>query len=304
MPANAEIKVFKKSNIANPRFSILIPTWNNLPYLKLCVESIRKNSTHRHQVILHVNDGSDGTLEWVRQQPDIDFSYSEENIGICHALNSCRSLMTADYLLYMNDDMYVCPRWDEALSEEIEHIGHNRFFISATCIEPFSGNPCMINADYGRDTRSFNEQKLLAEFEELPMHDWQGATWPPNVVHKEIWDLVGGYSTEFSPGMYSDPDFSMKLWKAGIRYFKGVSKSRIYHFGSKSVNRIKKNPGYYTFLMKWGITASTLTTHYLKRGEKFLGYLPEASVPLRVKIKNVIRRIMAGLKAQEMVPGA
>ena len=49
-------------------FSILIPTWNNLPFLKICVDSIRKNSTYRHQIIVHVNDGSDGTLEWVRQQ--------------------------------------------------------------------------------------------------------------------------------------------------------------------------------------------------------------------------------------------
>ena len=40
-------------------FSILIPTWNNLPFLKICVDSIRKNSTYRHQIIVHVNDGSD-----------------------------------------------------------------------------------------------------------------------------------------------------------------------------------------------------------------------------------------------------
>ena len=37
-------------------FSIIIPTWNNLDFAKLCVESIRKNSAYQHQVILHVND--------------------------------------------------------------------------------------------------------------------------------------------------------------------------------------------------------------------------------------------------------
>ena len=58
---------------------------------------------------------------------------------------------------------------------------------------------------------SFQEQQLLAEYENLPMQDWTGATWPPNVVHKDLWHLIGGYSVEFSPGMYSDPDFSMKL---------------------------------------------------------------------------------------------
>ena len=41
--------------------SILIPTWNNLPYLKLAVDSIRRHSACSHQIIVHVNDGSDGT---------------------------------------------------------------------------------------------------------------------------------------------------------------------------------------------------------------------------------------------------
>jgi glycosyltransferase involved in cell wall biosynthesis len=49
-------------------FSILIPTWNNLPYLKLAVDSIRRHSASAHQIIVHVNDGSDGTRAWVREQ--------------------------------------------------------------------------------------------------------------------------------------------------------------------------------------------------------------------------------------------
>ncbi|MBL7884128.1 MAG: hypothetical protein JNL69_08660 [Bacteroidia bacterium] len=149
----------------------------------------------------------------------------------------------------------------------------------------------MIEKNYGRDIQTFDEQKLLAEYQTLPMNDWQGATWPPNIVHKSIWDLVGGYSTEFTPGMYSDPDFSMKLWNIGIRDFKGLSQSRVYHFGSKSVKRIKKNPGYYKFIAKWGVTSSTLTTHYLKRGEKYTGTLQEPILPFKVKAKNFLKRL-------------
>ena len=33
-------------------FSILIPTWNNLELLKLCVHSIRENSGYSHQIIV------------------------------------------------------------------------------------------------------------------------------------------------------------------------------------------------------------------------------------------------------------
>jgi hypothetical protein len=198
----------------------------------------------------------------------------------------------------MNDDMYVCPGWDKELLAEIKKVGHNNFFISSTSIEPRAQSNCMIEKDYGSDFKTFDEEKLLKEYDSLKKEDWQGSTWPPNVVHKDVWDLVGGYSVEFSPGMYSDPDFSMKLWNIGIRYFKGVSKSRVYHFGSKSVKRIVKNPGYYKFISKWGMTTSTLSTYYLRRGEVFDGYLKEPVVPFKIKAKNVLKNIGVALKSR------
>ena len=281
-------------------YSIIIPSWNNLPYLKLCIESIRKNSSFKHQFIIHINEGKDGTLEWVKQQPDIDYTFSKENIGVCYALNIARSLLSAEYLLYINDDMYVCPQWDSFLLDEIKTIGHKLFFISATAIEPKAQSSCSIEKSYGTSIENFDEQKLLTEYASLPMKDWQGATWPPNVVHKDIWDLVGGYSIEFSPGMYSDPDFSMKLWQAGVRLFKGISKSRVYHFGSVSVKKVKKNKGYYTFISKWGITSSTLSKYFLRRGEIYDGPLKEPSFDYYLKLKNLFKRIGAACRKQSI----
>ena len=45
-------------------FSIIIPTYNNINYLKLCIESIKKNSNFNHEIIIHVNEGTDGTLSF------------------------------------------------------------------------------------------------------------------------------------------------------------------------------------------------------------------------------------------------
>ena len=257
-------------------FSILLPTWNNLPYLQLAVRSIRQHSRFPHQIIVHANEGADGTVEWLLEQEDISFTHSPANIGVCYALNLARSLAETDYLVYLNDDMYLLPGWDTAFSEEIQALGHPRFYLSATAIEPDNtGNPCALVGDYGRTVETFREAALLAEFRHLHKDDWQGATWPPNVVHRQLWDLVGGLSVEFSPGMYSDPDFSRKLWAAGVRYFKGIGHCRAYHFGSKSVGRITKNDGRKTFLRKWGIKPSTFTRGYLRRGEPFDGALEE-----------------------------
>jgi len=276
----------------NQVFSILIPSWNNLAYLQLCIESIQRNSQFYHQIIVHINEGTDGSLDWVKTQANIDFTYSERNIGICYALNAAASLARTDYVLYMNDDMYTCPNWDKELYETILSIGHPYFFISATAIEPVdTNNPCALILDCGKNIESFREHQLLEQYTWPRMEDWSGSTWPPNIVHKQIWDLVGGYSIEFSPGMYSDPDFSMKLWNAGIRQFRGISRSRVYHFGSRSVKRVRKNNGYFQFIEKWGITSDTFTRYYLKRGQTYQGPLTDPKIPATTWMKNFIKRI-------------
>jgi glycosyltransferase involved in cell wall biosynthesis len=296
MVVTIPIQKKKRSSITDPVFTILIPSWNNLSYLQLCIGSIRRHSLLAHQIVVHINEGRDGTLEWVDAQPDLDYTYSPENIGVCYALNIGRSLAVADYIVYMNDDMYACPGWDRELFREISQIGHPWFFLSATAIEPDASSNCAIRGDYGKDITRFREDQLLKEYAALPMQDWQGATWPPNVVHRDIWDLAGGYSLEFSPGMYSDPDFSMKLWTMGIRLFKGVAASRVYHFGSKSTGRIVKNKGYYSFIAKWGMTSSTLTHHYLRRGETFEGPLREPRLLLSLWWKNLYKRLSVAFR--------
>lgn len=251
-------------------FSILIPTWNNLAYLKLCLKSIEKNSTYRHQILIYVNEGSDGTTDWLKTQ-NYEYIHNKENVGVCWALNSLRAKVKTDYILYMNDDMYVCPDWDKFLWEEIQQLPDNKFFLSATLIQPrpFFCKSVIAPANFGENVETFKEQELLDKYQLLPHSDWFGSTWPPNVVHKDIWDLVGGYSIEFSPGMYSDPDFSAKLWMAGIRLFKGLSASRVYHFESVSTGRVKKNNGSQQFLSKWGITSASFIRNILRRGEPF-----------------------------------
>ena len=37
-------------------FSIIIPTLNNLKYLKFCINSIKKNSLKNHEILVHVSE--------------------------------------------------------------------------------------------------------------------------------------------------------------------------------------------------------------------------------------------------------
>lgn len=248
-------------------FSIVIPSWNNLALLQLCVQSIRNNSAFAHQIIIHVNDGSDGTLDWVRSQ-GLVYTHSVQNTGICLTVNQAAALAQHALILYLNDDMYCCPQWDTRLLAKVQQIGHDAFMLSGTMIEPVdSGNPCVSVHDFGRDTETFRQDELLKHCDALAKADWYGATWPPTLVHRRWWHAVGGYSSEFSPGMSSDNDFSMKMWAAGCRVFLGVGDSLVYHFMCKSTGRIVKNNGRKQFMRKWGITSSLFDRYYLRRGQ-------------------------------------
>jgi glycosyltransferase involved in cell wall biosynthesis len=280
----------------NIHFSILIPTWNNLEHLKLLVSSIHKNSRFNHQIVVHVNDGSDGTLGWVKQHIP-DFSHSVANVGVCFAFNAAASLAKSEYLLLIDDDNYVLPDWDFYLWEEIQKLGNPYFAISGTKIEPRKTlNNCVIAPfDFGSNPSNFKEKELLEAYQNLPFADWNGSSWYPLAIHKKMWNLVGGLSTEFTPGMYSDPDFMMKLWQAGVRYFKGVGQSRSYHFISKSVSRVKKNNGRKQFLLKWGISNSTFRRFYIHHGEPFMGFLEEPEknpVFKRRQLRDRIKRLI------------
>jgi glycosyltransferase involved in cell wall biosynthesis len=276
------------------KYSIIIPTWNNLSYLKNTIKSILNNSKFKHQIIVHINEGVDGTLEWIKQQPYIDYTYSEKNIGVCYALNIARPLMKTDYLVYVNDDMYLAPNWDFYFDNEIKNIPSKYFFLSGTLMEPESTNNAVIVKDFGKDLESFDEDTFNNECQNESIKDWNGATWPINIVHKDIWDMVGGYSVEYSPGFYSDPDFSKKLWDLGVRYFKGMSKVRVYHFPSQSTKRVKKkNKGRVTFLLKWGITANYFYNNFLKMGTPFVGELPDFN---KKSIINKIKFIIEAVK--------
>ena len=67
----------------------------------------------------------------------------------------------------------------------------------------------------------------------------------------------------------------MKLWQIGVRLFKGLGKSRVYHFSSVSLRKKAWNNGAKTFLLKWGISIKFFKKYYLKSDEPFQGLLGE-----------------------------
>ena len=253
-------------------FSIVIPTYNNLEYLKLCLQSIKKNSKFDHEIIIHVNEGVDGTLDYLKTL-DHKVTYTKENSGVCVAFNTAVHKSTKDYIVLAHDDMYFCPNWDEVFFKELQNIPKNSdFFLSGTMVQPFKS---YINLDCGNDINNFNEKKLLEELPKIKFKDFQGTHWQPSLIPFKTWNKVGGFSEEFTPGLGSDPDFNMKLWNVGVRLFKGLGDCRVYHFSSLSLRKKAWNNGAKTFLLKWGISIKFFKKHYLRSDQSFNDLLSE-----------------------------
>ena len=134
-------------------FSVIIPTYNNLEYLKICLNSIKRNSKYNHEVIIHVNEGIDVTLDFLKNN-EYKFSYSKVNSGVCVAFNEAVKLSSKKYIVLGHDDMYFCPNWDVIFTEEIKKNTSKLFFLSGTMVQPFNS---YIKLDCGSNYKEFNE---------------------------------------------------------------------------------------------------------------------------------------------------
>ena len=277
-------------------FSIVIPTWNNLDYLKLCVDSILKHSQSDHEIIIHINDGSDGTLEWVKAQ-GIKYSHTEKNIGICMSVNHLVAQASNDWVLYLNDDMVACPGWDTAFAKAIESSDTDLALFFSTMIQADNGrNPKIIKRNFGTTPQDFDESRLLQEYLSDPRDDIEGSESQPTLFHRKWWMMVGGYSLEFSPGMSSDDDLLMKFWVAGCRRFRTIGSCRFYHFSCKSTGRIRRNKGGRIFVMKWGITQREFKQNYL-------GKLSSGSPQFKANNPNLFPRTTISGRARRAFNG-
>ncbi len=109
------------------KFSIVIPTLNNLDYLELCIKSIRKNSSYDHEIIVHNNGDKEPSKIFLDDQKVI-YSKTDYNAGICEGVNRGAKIATTDYIVYAHDDFYFLPDWDTALKNEIKVLNHNYFY--------------------------------------------------------------------------------------------------------------------------------------------------------------------------------
>ena len=154
--------------------------------------------------------------------------------------------------------------------------------------------------DCGNTLDDFDENKLLNNFKNVNHYDFQGSTWAPHLIHKDLWNEVGGFSEEYYPGTGSDPDLNMKLWKKGVRIFKGINDFKVYHFGSIVTRKYKNHPTIKTesgsrggkiFLLKWGISIKFFKRFFLQSDTPYNTQLQKPKVSLKYILHLILCKL-------------
>lgn len=99
------------------KYTWIINTYKSLPYLKLAVESIRKNAFYKDQPIIVYTENDTETRGWLLQQNDIECVYEENSIpkGIGGGVNEAVKRVRTEFFNLIHSDMYISRHYDRPL---------------------------------------------------------------------------------------------------------------------------------------------------------------------------------------------
>ena len=219
--------------------SFIIPSRNNLSYLKMCYDSIRKNAGYRHEICFADDASSDGTWEWLQEIGEKDnlVKYyrnpGPDREGLTILYDSLvENVATTDRLFFFHSDMYLMP--DAA--EEIDKYLEDGVVVSLTRVEPplHPEGPEKITKDFGIEPEELKEQELLdwySRYEPNPtgyFEEYTEGVFAPWAITRKDFEAIGGHDPLFRPQSKEDSDIFNRLLLNGIE-FKQTWGGLVYH---------------------------------------------------------------------------
>lgn len=232
-------------------FSIIVVSWNNRECLNCLLDSIDKYSEWNHEILIQ------------------DTKY---NAGLCNSANRLSKAATKDFICPIDDDIVVLPGWDKALLDA--HKKYSKKWISSTRIEPLCP-PYGVKGNFGRSPSQLRMDELLRFNEQLKLDKiYINNSNYPLLIPTEFWHEIGGYDTDFDPGIGSEVGLAKRCWEHGVRDFLQVPDSRVYHFQSTTVHRLKdvgtqRSKREQVFKNKYGLERQEFITKYMKKGSEW-----------------------------------
>jgi GT2 family glycosyltransferase len=246
--------------IQSSPLTFCISTYNNLPYLKLAIESVRKNSYFKNApFIIHAENCTDGTNEWLfenRDKYNLTLLIEPENIkvrGIGGGMNICADHVETEYIMFLHSDFYVTKDWDKALLDTHEKYPNENLWVNSYRIEPNMFNspdrygtsliPLNVFGAYHYDFDSTSFENWVEEFKQMNEgYEIPKGEGVSGLVKKSLWDEVGGNDPLFAPASWDDHDLFLRMLQHGVRFIL-PSSSIVWHFGARGSHRLEENNG-------------------------------------------------------------
>ena len=224
------------------KITFVIPSRNNLEFLQLAYESIRKLDT-KHEILILNDASTDGTQEWIDNHEDEDLiSFTNpgpERIGIVGMFDRGIEMARTDIICAFHADMVVCKDYDKNILKHLE----KGTVVTGTRVEPplHPDGPEKVLRNFGVEVEEFNMDFWLKESENIKEDRTTDGIFAPWCMYKEDFLAVGGHDELFAPQSKEDSDIFNRFQLNGYKFIQPWD-ALVYHFTSRG-SRFNKHAG-------------------------------------------------------------
>ena len=252
------------------KISFIIPSRDNLKYLKWCYKGLRKNCSQEHQICMADDASTDTTWEWMVEEAKKNKNLSiyrnegPDRLGLTVLYDYlAEELATNDVIMFFHADMYPCKDMDKKILNRLER----GTVVSATRIEPplHPDGPEKIISPLGFEPEEFDEEKFDKDVELYTKSEYTEGVFAPWALHKEDYFDVNGHDQLFIPQSREDSDIFNRFYLNGYQ-FRQIWDGFVYHLtsrGSRFRDGVGKDSEEWkysnsrnmrNFIRKWGTT--------------------------------------------------
>lgn len=236
--------------------SIIVLNWNNLPYLRQCVESVFAHTRPPFELIIVDNGSTDGSRRYLNalahKHRNVKVVLNERNIGAPAGRNCGLAVADGDFLVFLDSDTVVTEGWLERLLRWME-------------IDPTIGmvGPCSNFASGQQISVTYRNLREMHQFaqEWCERNIGTGYEMPALIsfcvlMRRSVIDAIGGMDARFGLIMHEDIDHSLRARVAGFRCWMALD-AFVHHYGNRTSGRLgvekMMDAAWPYFAQKWNL---------------------------------------------------